>query len=176
VFWVGLIQERKNVVRLVRAFAGAAREIRGLELVLAGGRGYRADDVVREVTRAGVEGSVRFTGRLPDHEIVAGMTGAAVFAFPSLYEGFGLPVLEAFACGAPVVSSDVSSLPDVVGEAGVLVPPEDVDALRHALVRVAGNAAYGRELAARGRARLAQFTWVRTAAETLRFFELPPTP
>jgi glycosyltransferase involved in cell wall biosynthesis len=96
---------------------------------------------------------------------------ATVFAYPSLWEGFGLPVLEAMACGAPVLTSNVSSLPEVAGDAAVLVPPTDVDAIAASLGRLLDDDAFRADLSARGRQRAAQFSWERCARETLAVYE-----
>jgi len=106
---------------------------------------------------------VRFFGFVPDHTLAALYRLAAVFAFPSLYEGFGLPPLEAMACGTPVVTSRISSLPEVVGDGAVLVDPYSVDDIASALERVLGDEALRAELGARGRARAQAFSWERSA-------------
>lgn len=165
--YVGTLQPRKNLPRLVRAFAQVAADRPGLQLALAGKQGWMAEGIRAEVARLGVQGSVVFTGYVPAEDLPALYTGALAFAFPSLYEGFGMPALEAMVCGAPVVASNVSSLPEVVGDAGLLVDPTDEAALANALARVADDADLRTELRARGLARAKLFSWERCARETL---------
>jgi glycosyltransferase involved in cell wall biosynthesis len=107
------------------------------------------------------------TGFVPDDELAALYRGCTVFAYPALYEGFGLPVLEAMACGAPVLTSNVSSLPEVAGDAAVLVDPLDTQAIADALTRLLADGALRAELGARGVRRARDFSWQRTARETL---------
>jgi len=167
---VGTIQPRKNLVRLVEAFDLARAALPGrTRLVLAGGAGWGAGEVYR---RAGPLGdAVRFLGYVPEADLPALMGGASVLAFPSLYEGFGLPPIEAMACGTPVVAADSSSLPEVVGDAGILVPPTDVPALARALTSALLDADLRAELRRRGLERARLFSWRRCAEETLRVLE-----
>mgnify|MGYP000966133241 FL=1 len=111
---------------------------------------------------------MRFTGYVPDADVPALLSGALAFVFPSLYEGFGMPVLEAMACGAPVLAANTSSLPEVAGDAALLVNPEDVAAITAGMARLLNDAALRADLRARGLARAAQFTWQRSAAATLQ--------
>ena len=117
-----------------------------------------------------MENVVRFLGPVPEADLPALYAGAAVFVFPSLYEGFGLPVLEAMACGTPVITSNTSSLPEVVGEAGILIDPRDVRALAEAVERVLADERLRAELRAKGVERARQFTWEKTARETLAVY------
>ena len=123
---VGTLQPRKNHLRLVQAFA---RLESGHRLVISGGPGWDYEAVPAEVVRLGLEKRVVFPGFVADEDLPALYSAADLFVYPSLYEGFGLPVLEAMACGTPVVAADDSALPEVVGEAGLLADPLDVDAL-----------------------------------------------
>lgn len=165
---VGTIQPRKNYLRLIRAFVGLP-VCAGWQLVIAGGQGWLCDDVLAEAARHGER--VRITGFVADEDLPALYRQAALFVFPSLYEGFGLPVLEAMACGTPVVCSDVSSLPEVAGDAAVLVPPHDVEALAAGMERVLSDAHLRHEMIARGKARAAMFTWERAAEQLLALLE-----
>ena len=164
---MGVADPRKNQLRLVEAFAGVAARLPEVRLVLVGARGGGAAPVERAVTASPAAGRIHLTGVVPDDDLVALYAGAAVFAFPSLYEGFGLPVLEAMAAGVPVVTSTVSSLPEVAGDAALLVDPARADAIGGALARVLTEPALARDLAARGAARERGFTWERTAAATV---------
>ncbi len=166
---LGTLEPRKNLPRLVRAFARVQAGDSGqpaVKLVLAGGAGWDYDAIYAEVARQGLEQEVLFPGYIADEELAWWYRAAAVFVYPSLLEGFGLPVLEAMACGAPVVTSNVSSLPEVAGDAALLVDPTSVDALAEALLRLLDDAALAEEMAARGPAQAAHFPWSRTAAET----------
>jgi glycosyltransferase involved in cell wall biosynthesis len=160
---VGALEPRKNLERLVAAWGRLPSGLRdGHRLALVGPRGW--DD--EPILRAAAEGGARLLGRVDDADLAALYAGCAAFAYPSLYEGFGLPVLEAMAAGAPVVTSSVSSLPEVAGGAALLVDPHDTDAIAGALARVLGDAALAADLRARGRKRAAVFSWERTARET----------
>jgi glycosyltransferase involved in cell wall biosynthesis len=178
---VGTMQRRKNHLSLVRAFASRAFASRPTphaplltphsSLVIAGGTGWLYDDVLAEVHGLGLAERVKFIGFVDDADLPALYRAAAVFAFPSLYEGFGLPPLEAMACGVPVVASSVSSLPEVVGDAGLMVDPLDVDALAAALDRALNDTAWRDQAIARGLARARQFTWHRAAVQLLAVYE-----
>ncbi|HOX08039.1 MAG TPA: glycosyltransferase family 1 protein, partial [Planctomycetota bacterium] len=139
-------------------------------LVLAGGGGGKEFDAAAAVDRAGVGGSVLLLGRVPDQELPALMAGAEVFVYPSIYEGFGLPVLEAMACGAPVITSKSSSLAEVAGEAARLAEPESADDLSMALRELLGNRELRRELNMRGKERAARFGPGRCVQETLALY------
>ncbi len=168
VLYVGTLQPRKNLTRLIEAFAQVPPPH---QLVLAGRKGWMYDAILRRAEELGIGDRVRFTGYVPDEDLPALLSGAALFAFPSLYEGFGLPVLEAMACGAPVVCSNTSSLPEVAGEAAVLVPPTDTEALAAAMNRVLADDALRAELIRRGQERVKLFTWRRCAEEILKALE-----
>ena len=173
--YVGTVQPRKNLVRLIEAFARIAQATDGnlqsaicnLQLVIAGKRGWLTDSIERRVAELGIAERVRFTGYVADEDLPALLSGALAFVFPSLYEGFGMPVLEAMACGAPVLASATSALPEVAGDAALLIDPEDTAAIAHGLERLAGDADLRADLRARGLVRAAQFTWERCAEETL---------
>jgi len=163
--YLGNLEPRKNLSRLVQAYA----RISGREqvpLVLAGPRGWGYADLFRQVDRLGLSGRVAFPGFVPAEELPLWYNGAEAFVYPSLYEGFGLPPLEAMACGTPVLVSSASSLPEVVGEAGLQVPPEDVDALAEALQRLLDDAELRAALRQRGLEQAGRFSWARMAEET----------
>lgn len=165
---VGTLQPRKNHLTLIRACGMLSEKA---TLVIAGGTGWGYETVRAEVERLGLTGLVIFIGFVDDADLLALYRLATVFAYPSLYEGFGLPVLEAMASGVPVVASNVSSLPEVVGEAGLLVEPLDVDALAAALDRLLGDESLRRDLSAEGIARASQFTWARAAEGVWTLYE-----
>jgi glycosyltransferase involved in cell wall biosynthesis len=169
--FVGVLEPRKNLVRLVRAYRRAvAAGALPHALVLAGPMGWRSRQLLREVATAG-PGDVVLTGRVGARELDALYRGASAFAYPSLYEGFGLPVLEAMARGVPVVASAVSSLPEVAGDTAVLVDPRSTGQLAEAIERVLADEDLAARLSAAGRARAAAFSWERTARMTLQVYE-----
>lgn len=168
VLTVSTLQPRKNHKRLVQAFAQASSDA---TLVIAGAQGWAYEDVQREVDRLNVAHRVVFAGRIDEADLPALYRAATVFVYPSLYEGFGLPVLEAMACGLPVISSDSSSLPEVVGEAGILVDPLDVAAISGALDRVLGNDALRAQMRQAGITQARQFTWAQAAQQTWDVYE-----
>jgi glycosyltransferase involved in cell wall biosynthesis len=160
---VGSIQKRKNTARLVRAFAAMPP---GWRLVLAGGRGYGAEEALREVGNSRRRADIQVAERVSAAELASLYQRAGIFAFPSLDEGFGIPILEAMANGAPVLTSNCSAMPEVCGEAGVLVDPENEEALVESLLRLAENADLREELTQKGLARAKEFPWERTVKET----------
>lgn len=167
--FVGTLEPRKNLGTLLLAYQKLPREIQEAHpLVLVGSRGWEDE---RLITMIDALPTVRWLGRVPDADLPALMAGSLGFVYPSRFEGFGLPVLEAMAAGAPVVTSDVSSLPEVTGagpeSAGLLVDPEDVEGLEKAMRRLAEEPALREDLIRRGRARAATFSWDRTAELTM---------
>lgn len=167
---VGTLEPRKNLSALLHAFARLRR--RGdvdpeLHLVLAGARGWLDAPIFRTVRSLGLERVVRFPGFIDDDDLPAVYSGAAVFVFPSLYEGFGLPLLEAMACGVPVVTSNVASMPEVAGGAALLVDPRDVDGLAAAIARGLRDEPLRNRLRGAGIARARQFSWETAARRTL---------
>jgi glycosyltransferase involved in cell wall biosynthesis len=156
------LEPRKNLPRLIEAFAQLDTDA---ELVLVGARGWRTEETDATIARHGAR--VAELGFVADEELAALYAGATAVAYPSLAEGFGLPVLEAMAAGAPVLTSDRSSMPEVAGDAAVLVDPTDVSAIRGGLARLLGDEALRATLSLRGRERAAQFTWERTARLTV---------
>ncbi len=191
---LGNLQPRKNIARLVAAFGqvvdgerltvnGERLTVNGERLtvdgerltvrpslVIAGKAQWRESEVYGAVRQAGLEGRVIFPGYVEDADLPALYSAATVFVYPSLYEGFGLPPLEAMACGAPVISTNAASLPEVVGDAALLIDPHDTQALAQALADVLTQPALQADLRQRGRQRVRQFSWERCAAETLAVY------
>lgn len=172
IFSVGTLEPRKNYVRLIRAYHRLDQEAGGAPpLVIAGGKGWLYEGIFAEVERLGLGKRVRFLGYVQDADLPALYRGADLFAFPSLYEGFGFPPLEAMACGCPVVCSNSSSLPEVVGDAAILVDPTDEEQIAHALYAGLTDAALRETLIERGLARAARFTWPAAARRLLAEYE-----
>lgn len=168
---VGTLQPRKNLDRLVRAFAILAAQHPNLWLILVGRRGWGRVDPQATARRLGVGHRVRWLGYLPRERLPALYSGAVVTVFPSLYEGFGLPALEAMACGGVVAASAVASLPEVVGEAGLLFDPTDELLMAGILGRLVEDGELRRCLSERALVRAARFDWARCAAETQTVLE-----
>jgi len=171
---VGSIQPRKNLVRLVRAYSDLRRRRshdKLPQLVLVGKRAWLYGETLRAVEQSGVASNVIFTGYVPERDLPALYTGALCFVYPSYFEGFGLPPLEAMQCGAAVIAGDRTSLPEVVGDAGLLVNPFDEDAIGAAIARLIDDGDLRAGLRARGQQRAALFNWTETARQTLQVYE-----
>ncbi|NTV63070.1 MAG: glycosyltransferase family 4 protein [Oscillochloris sp.] len=169
--FVGTLEPRKNLTTLLDAYAEVARRFPNVPLLVGGGKGWLYDTIFERLEKLGLREKVAFVGYLDEDDLPLWYAAASVFVFPSIYEGFGMPPLEAMACGTPVVTSNTSSLPEVVGDAGLMVDPHNADALADALCRVLGDRDLHADLAARGPARAAIFTWQTTAERTLRAYE-----
>jgi glycosyltransferase involved in cell wall biosynthesis len=169
--YLGINKPHKNLARLVEAWVSLPQDLRQRhQLVLAGRRDPRYDEEARLCARLALGEEVRWLDS-PDNETLPLLyAGAKAFVFPSLYEGFGLPVLEAMASGVPVACSDASSLPEIVGDAALTFPPQDVAAMARALERLLTEPLLAQKLAARGLARAATFTWERTAREVMALY------
>lgn len=173
---IGTLEPRKNHARLIAAYAALRGRLAPDHadlppLVLAGGFGWLYEDILAAPERAGVAQHVRVLGKVPDDDLPLLLAGAAVFVYPSLYEGFGLPVLEALACGVPVVASNSTSIPEVLGDAGVYCDPLDVASIAQGLAEVLLDPALAERLRHAGPARAAGFSWERAARETLAVYE-----
>lgn len=171
VLYVGSTEPRKNLVRLLDAFARLRLATCTWHLVIVGARDWTARRIVHAVERLQLRDAVHFTGLVQEDDLPGLYCGADLFVFPSLLEGFGLPVIEAMACGTPVVTSTSSSLPEVAGDAAVLVDPYDPAAIAHAMLRVLEDRALALELRARGMARARQFTWEQAARRITAVYE-----
>jgi glycosyltransferase involved in cell wall biosynthesis len=161
---LGTVEPRKNLPRLVQARQRRADALEGVAIVIAGPDGWGTEELAAALADAGDPWWCRRLGWVDDRDRRDLLAGAAVFAYPSRYEGFGLPPLEAMAAGVPVVASSAGALPEVLGDAALLVNPDDPDALGDALARVIGDARLAATLVERGRRRVARFTWARAAA------------
>ncbi len=173
VLGLGTLQPRKNFPGLVDGFGRLVQGIGNgeLQLVVVGSKGWMCEDTYAAAAKVGLEDRVHFPGFVEDDDLPALYSLAVAFAFPTWYEGFGLPVLEAMACGTPVVTADNSSLPEVVGQAGLLVDAGDADALAGALARLLGDEALRAQLAAAGIEQARQFTWTAAARQLLTVYQ-----
>ena len=163
-FAFGATDPRKNTRRVIEAWAGLPAPLRTeLALVIVGLQGDALTEASRHAAALAPEGGWHFAGFAPETDLPALLTGATLLCYPSLSEGFGLPVLDAFACGTPVVTSATTSLPEVAGDAAVLVDPTDVASIRDGIVRVAGDASVQESLRSRAYERLEKFSWQRCA-------------
>jgi glycosyltransferase involved in cell wall biosynthesis len=169
---VGNLEPRKNLVRLVRAYA-ALRQSGAIshQLVIVGQAHWQGSVVSREAKELGLAGEVVFTGYVPTDDLVSLYNAATTFVYPSLYEGFGLPILEAMSCGTPVITSNVASMPEVAGEAALLINPRSVEDLAQALGRVLADETLRYELEEKGLHQASQFSWEQTARLTLQAYE-----
>jgi glycosyltransferase involved in cell wall biosynthesis len=167
---IGTIEPRKNLTTLLEAFVGVRERHPDVGLVIAGGKGWMVQPFFERLRALGLEGDAVLPGYVPDDDVPALLNAAEVFAFPSEFEGFGLPPLEAMACGVPVVSSNAASLPEVVGDAGIQLPPGDVRAWVRALDSLLGDPAARADLRVSGIARARRFSWSAAARQTLEVY------
>lgn len=170
-FWlfVGTLEPRKNLPTLLRAYAALPANER-LPLVLAGAKGWQYDDIFSTIEQYSLSDSVRFPGFIPPETLPLWYNSAEVFMYPSVFEGFGLPVLEALACGLPAVVSDASSLPEAAGDAGMLVSPHNVEAWTSALHGAYHDANWRAEARERGLRYAQHFSWAKTAQHTVESY------
>lgn len=171
VFSLGTVQPRKNYGRLIQALAQVRQRGLDIHLVIAGGRGWLEDPIYQMLTAAGMQHYVHFIGFAAESDLPALYTAAVCFAFPSLYEGFGLPVLEAMACGTPVLTSNVSSLPEVAGQAAIMVNPYDVEDVADGLEKLISDSNLRDRLVARGYLQAKKFSWHAAAAHLTQIYE-----
>ena len=168
VFSISTLEPRKNFDGLIRAFVRARREANlPHHLVIAGGKGWLYEDIFAAVEQEDAGDFVHFPGFVPDADLPALYNLADLFAFPSHYEGFGLPLLEALACGTPALASDVSSLPEIAGDAAMLIPADDAEALAAGLIHLLTDADARAALSRRGPGQAARFTWAAAARRLL---------
>ena len=172
--YLGTLEPRKNLEMLVRAFAiwrtMAPEAAAGVKLVLAGGKGWYYDTIFKEVSSLGLSDEVLFPGFIPPADLPDWYRGAAAFIYPSMFEGFGLPVLEAMACGTPVICSQVASLQEVTGAAALTLPPADEGAWANAMHLLCDQSAMAAELRRRGLEQAARFSWQLSAQKTIQVY------
>ncbi len=167
---VGTLEPRKNLPFLVRAFALAVREGITEKLVITGKKGWYFEGLFKLVDELELNDKIIFTGYVEEGDLAALYSGAKVFVFPSLYEGFGLPPLEAASCGVPVISSNTSSLPEVVGKAGILLPPKDERLWAKNIVKVLKDVPLAKTLSEMGLRQAKKFSWEETARKTIEVY------
>ena len=167
ILFVGTIEPRKNILNLVRAFHKLDRD---MSLVIAGRKGWLFEEIFKEVERLNLGERIIFLDHIAESDLPLLYNAASVFVYPSLYEGFGFPPLEAMACGVPVITSNKSSLPEIVGEAGILINPEDAGEIREAIITVLDDDSLKREMIRKGLGRAKRFSWKTCAKETLRLY------
>lgn len=168
---VGTLEPRKNLATLFAAYAGLPSALRKrYPLVVAGMNGWHSEGLMKSAQELVERGELRFLGYVADELIPPLYAGAAAFGYPSRYEGFGLPVLEAMASGVPVITGNLTSLPEVVGDAGIMVAPDDVDSMREGLRQLLEDRVCAEDFALRGLARAQTFSWDRCASETFAVY------
>lgn len=171
VLYVGTIQPRKNIKTLIEAYAGLRKERRiSHKLVIVGRKGWLYNELFARIAELSLETDIIFTGFVPDNDLPCIYQQASLFVYLSLCEGFGIPPLEAMACGVPVITSNTSAIPEVVGSAGITVPPEDISQVADAMLRVLSDKKLATEMGALGKARAANFSWQQAAFETMAVY------
>lgn len=172
ILYVGTLQPRKNLPRLLTAFAQALPTLMApTQLILVGKKGWLAEPILKLASQLGISQCVHFTGYVNDEDLPTLLAGAQFFALPSLYEGFGMPVLEAMASGVPVLTANSSALPEVAGNAALLVNPLDTQAIAAAITTLANNSTLRQQLRERGLARAAEYSWEGCARATLAILQ-----
>ncbi len=174
VLFVGTLQPRKNIARLIEAFSTLKTQdakLKGLELVIVGKKGWLYEDILAAPQRLGVEDRVKFLEGVTDEELAIFYKNALCCVLPSLYEGFGLPVLEAMQHGCPVITSNVSSLPEAGGDAALYVDPENVTDIAEKIEKLVNDEKLRHELVEKGYRQVKKFSWEKTAKETLKVLE-----
>jgi len=170
-FSLGRLNRRKNLERLLVAYGQLrSRVAPNIPLVIGGKADYGVREVLQRAKLSGDASGIRFVGLIPEGDLPAFYSGAAAFVYPSLFEGFGLPVLEAMASGTPVVTSNRAALPELTADAALAVDPESVEALTEALARIITDTDVAEDLRLRGLERSRQFTWAETAKRTLSVY------
>ncbi len=172
ILYVGRLEPRKNLPRLIRAFHALKKEKRiSQKLVIVGMKYFKYEEIYTTVEELNLKNDVVFTGRVEDNELPLFYSGARLFVYPTIAEGFGLPPLEAMACGSPVITSNTSSLPEIVGDAGILVDPYKINDLAEAMYRVLSDESLRKGMKAKGIERAKRFSWEYTARMTIEVFQ-----
>jgi len=175
IYYIGSLEPRKNIISIIRALYYLKDEVKSeqfdkIKLVISGAKSWLSDAIFDEVKKLKLTQWVIFTGSVSEDEKIALLQSASIFVFPSLYEGFGLPVLEAMAAGCPVITSNVSSLPEVVDGAAILINPDNQSEINLALEKLITNQNFRHNLITKGRLQAKKFSWMKAANYTLRVF------
>lgn len=170
ILYVGTLEPRKNILTLIKAFEMLKEANTDRKLVITGKRGWKCDDIFEYVAAKGLQKDVIFTGYVPNADLPGLYNSADLLAYPSQYEGFGLPPLEAMACGCPVITSNTSSLPEVVGDAGILIDPSSPKSLADAMLWLLNDDITRKDFVRKGLERSKQFSWKKCAEETMQIF------
>jgi len=170
ILYVGTLEPRKNLPTLIKAFYYLKKKNIHHKLVIAGGKGWKYDPIFQTISDLNLIKDIHFTGYVPKEDLPLLYNAADAFVYPSLYEGFGLPPLEAMACGCPVITSNTSSLPEVVGDAGIMINPCDYDKLAEAIDNIISDTDLKIQFSKMGQVRAAQFSWNKCAEETLKIY------
>jgi glycosyltransferase involved in cell wall biosynthesis len=171
ILFVGTLEGRKNVPQLINAFYEVKKMGLNHKLILVGMKGWKSEPIFEAIEKLGLKDEIIFPGYIPTSDLVKLYNVADVFVYPSLYEGFGLPPLEAMSCGCPVITSNTSSLPEVVGDAGILVDPHDTDGLAKAIYEVLSDNELRNQLVENSLERAKMFSWEKVAQETWKVYE-----
>jgi len=171
ILFVGLLEPRKNLPLLLKAYAKLLKQMTIPMLVIVGRPGWGYKDILKQIEALKMKDKVHFTGYVLAQDMPIVYNLAQVFVYPSIYEGFGLPPMEAMACGTPVITTNVSAMRDHVGEAGILIPSQDEESLAQAIKKILNDPDLRKRLSIKGRRQVADFTWKRTAQETMKAYQ-----
>ncbi len=175
IYYIGSLEPRKNIIAIIRSlhyfYESKAPKSDKIKLVISGSKSWLTNTIFDEIEKLGLKNKIIFTGTVSEAEKIAFLNMAKVFIFPSFYEGFGLPVLEAMAAGCPVITSNISSLPEVTNGAGILINPDNQSEINLALEKVLLNSQFANSLITKGRLQAKKFNWAKTALETLKVFD-----
>jgi len=172
IFSLGILNPRKNLIALIKAFSKLKTQKLKHKLVIGGQKGWRFENIFQQAGKLAKKGEILFTGFIPNQDLPFFYNLADLFVFPSLYEGFGIPILEAMACGCPVITSNISSMPEVAGNAALLInTPQNVDEIANKINQVLTNPSLRKDLAKRGFIQAAKFSWEKTASQTIKVYE-----
>lgn len=169
ILFLGMLEPRKNIAGLIKAFAGMPSH-KNYQLVIAGGRGWKFEEIFKVVDKLNLKDDVIFTGYVTDQERPQLLHGASLFVYPSFYEGFGMPVVEAQACGVPVITSNTSSLPEAAGEGAIFIDPNNVGEISSAMQKVLTSKSLREELIKKGLQNAQKYSWEKSARKLLNLF------